>query len=285
MLFGLNLDPHADGLERTLAMAHLADEAGFHLVGCQDHPYQRRFLDTWTLLAVVAARTRRVRLFPDVANLPLRPPAMLAKQAASLDVISGGRVELGLGAGGFWEAVEAMGGPRRSPGEALAALEEAIEVIRLMWSGEPSVRYQGQYYRLAGVKPGPSPAHDVEIWVGGYGPRMLELIGRRADGWVPSFGRLAGEGFSGRLRTLVDKHRRMREAAAAAGRDPARLQTVVNVGGMVDGAGSEAFTGSPARWRDELGRLEEAGADGVVFWPTDDHLRQAERFAEALVAG
>jgi len=70
---------------------------------------------TWTLLSMVAATTSRVGLFPDVANLPLRPPAVLAKAAASLDVLSGGRFELGLGAGGFWDAIEAFGGPRRSP--------------------------------------------------------------------------------------------------------------------------------------------------------------------------
>ena len=78
------------------------------------------------LLAAVAARTRRVVLFPDVANLPLRPPAMMAKAAGSLDLLSGGRFELGLGAGGFWDAIKAMGGPARTPAESVSALEEAI---------------------------------------------------------------------------------------------------------------------------------------------------------------
>ena len=64
---------------------------------------------------VIAAATERIGLFPDVASLPLRPPAMMAKAAASLDLLSGGRVELGLGAGGFWDAIEAYGGPRRDP--------------------------------------------------------------------------------------------------------------------------------------------------------------------------
>ena len=76
----------------------------------QDHPYQPRFLDTWTLLSVLAAQTSTVRLAPNVANLPLRPPAVLARSVASLDILSGGRVELGLGAGAFWDAIEANGG-------------------------------------------------------------------------------------------------------------------------------------------------------------------------------
>jgi hypothetical protein len=77
-------------------------------------------------------------------ELTLRPPAVMAKAAASIDVLSGGRFELGLGAGNFWDAIEAHGGPRRTPGEALAALEEAIEVIRKVWSGERNLRFEGQ---------------------------------------------------------------------------------------------------------------------------------------------
>jgi alkanesulfonate monooxygenase SsuD/methylene tetrahydromethanopterin reductase-like flavin-dependent oxidoreductase (luciferase family) len=70
-------------------------------------PYQRRFVDTWALLAMIAATTTRLRVFPDVACLPLRPPAVLAKTAATIGLLSGGRFDLGLGAGAFWEAIEA----------------------------------------------------------------------------------------------------------------------------------------------------------------------------------
>jgi alkanesulfonate monooxygenase SsuD/methylene tetrahydromethanopterin reductase-like flavin-dependent oxidoreductase (luciferase family) len=131
-------DPTAT-VERILA----ADRSGLDVVGVQDHPYQWRFFDTWTLLAYVAARTERVRLVPDVTNLPLRLPAMLAKAAASLDVLSGGRVEVGLGAGAFWDAVEAMGGPRRTPKQSVDALEEAIAILRGSWDGERSVTVGG----------------------------------------------------------------------------------------------------------------------------------------------
>src|SRR5881227_2473370 len=171
--FGVFVTPEAT--ERPLRLAVLADELGYEVVGVQDHPYQRRFFDTWTLLTAIAMRTEHITVFPDVANLPLRPPAVLAKSAASLDVLTGGRVELGLGAGGFWEAIEAYGGPRRAPGEALAALAEAIEVIRLVWSGTRNLRFEGRHYRLAGAQSGPVPAHPIGIWLGVYGPRALRL--------------------------------------------------------------------------------------------------------------
>ena len=186
--FGVFPTPEAASLDEVLALARVADEGGLEYVGIQDHPYQRRFLDTWMLMATVLARTEHVSVFPDVANLPLRPPAVLAKAAASLDVLSSGRFELGLGAGAFWDAVAAMGGPRRSPGESVDALVEAIEVIRLMWSDQRSVRFDGRYYQLSGVKPGPPPVHPIGIWLGVGGRRTLALVGRAADGWVPSSG-------------------------------------------------------------------------------------------------
>src|SRR5579864_6898163 len=106
--FGVFLIPQAADTERLLRLAVLADELGFDLIGIQDHPYQRLFLETWTLLTAIAMRTRKISVFPDVANLPLRPPAVLAKAAASLDILSGGRVELGLGAGGPLEAIRSI---------------------------------------------------------------------------------------------------------------------------------------------------------------------------------
>ena len=119
MRVGVFIVPGGEDPAATVEQIVAADRAGLDLVGVQDHPYQRRFLDTWTLLSYAAARTERVTLLPDVLNLPLRQPAVLAKSAASLDVLSGGRVELGLGAGAFWDGVAAMGGPRRTPGESV----------------------------------------------------------------------------------------------------------------------------------------------------------------------
>src|SRR3712207_3192738 len=211
--FGASVEPMADPPDWAARVAQAADRAGLDLVGIQDHPYQRRFLDTWTLISTLVPVKENVRFFPDVANLPLRPPAMLAKAAASLDVISGGRVEVGLGPGAFWDAVVGMGGPRRSPGEAVRSTEEAIDVMKLVWGGERSLRFAGEFYTLNGMRPGPPPAHDVGIWVGAYGPRMLGLIGRKADGWVPSLG-YAPPG------RLPEMHEKIDEGAAEAGGGP-----------------------------------------------------------------
>ncbi|MBD8507675.1 LLM class flavin-dependent oxidoreductase [Hoyosella sp. G463] len=224
--FGCFLTPSANDTG-LVATARLAEQLGLDLIGIQDHPYQRRFHDTWTLLSFLAARTDRISLFPDVANLPLRPPAMLAKAAASLDVLSGGRCELGLGAGGFWEAIEAYGAERRAPGDALAALREAIEVIRLMWSPDGSARYAGEHYHLAGAKPGPAPAHAMGIWLGVLGPRALRLVGTHADGWVASLGFAPPE-------SLAERHARIDDAAASVGRDPAGIRRIYNVGGDLE---------------------------------------------------
>jgi alkanesulfonate monooxygenase SsuD/methylene tetrahydromethanopterin reductase-like flavin-dependent oxidoreductase (luciferase family) len=270
--FGVFPTPGAEALDEVLTLARIADEEGLDLIGIQDHPYQRRFLDTWMLMATVLAKTQRVRVFPDVANLPLRPPAVMAKAAASLDVLSGGRFELGLGAGGFWQAITAMGGPSRTPGEAVSALEEAIEVTRLMWSEQRSVRFEGQHYRLAGVKPGPRPVHDMGIWLGVGGSRTLALLGRTADGWVPS----SGWATPGKL---ADMHARIDESAEAAGRDPAQIQRVYNVWGAIDGSG-EFLQGSAEQWVDELTELVvERGMDTFVFGPAADPVPQLQRFA------
>src|SRR5229473_4622876 len=221
--FGYFVLPDSMRPMRPLELAVRAEKLGIELIGIQDHPYQRRFYDTWTLLTAIAARTSRVTVFPDVANLPLRPQAMLAKAAASLDLLSNGRVELGLGAGGFWPAIKAMGGPARTAGESVSALEEAIEVIRLMWSGGRGLKFDGRFYQLGGLNAGPPPAHPIGIWLGAYKPRMLALTGRAADGWVPSLGYLKPE-------DMDEAGAHIDDAARAAGRDPSAIRRVLNVG-------------------------------------------------------
>ena len=153
LMFGYFLVPNAG--DPLLETARLVERLGLDYVAVQDHPYQRRYVDTFALMSAILATTTSVRVFPDVANLPLRPPAVLAKTAATLDLLSDGRFHLGLGAGGFWDAIDGYGGTRRTPGEALDQLAEGIEVIRKLWSGERNLRYEGDYYHLRGVHSGP----------------------------------------------------------------------------------------------------------------------------------
>jgi alkanesulfonate monooxygenase SsuD/methylene tetrahydromethanopterin reductase-like flavin-dependent oxidoreductase (luciferase family) len=221
--FGVFITPSAAHAERAVALALLADSVGLDLVAFQDHPYQPRFLDAWTLLSFVGARTSRVRLATDVLNLPLRPPAVIARAVASLDVLSGGRVELGIGAGSQWDAIEAMGGRRLSPGRSVDALEEAVEVIRSLWDVETpgTARVDGSYYLLENAARGPAPSHRIQIWIGAYKPRMLDLIGRKADGWLPSMPYL-------KPGDLAAGNAAIDEAAAAVGRDPREIRRLLN---------------------------------------------------------
>jgi alkanesulfonate monooxygenase SsuD/methylene tetrahydromethanopterin reductase-like flavin-dependent oxidoreductase (luciferase family) len=271
--FGYFLVPNA--ADPLLDLAREVEARGLDLIGVQDHPYQRRYVDTWVLMSMIAAVTSRVGIFPDVANLPLRPPAVMAKAAASIDVLSGGRFEHALGAGGFWDAIEAYGGPRRAPRDALAALEEAITVTRLVWSGQRNLRFDGRHYRLAGAQSGPVPAHPIGIWLGVYGPRALRLTGRLADGWVPS---LRGE-----VTPLAEGSARLDEAAVEAGRDPAELRRVLNVNGQITGGDRGGLLQGPVdQWVDDLTDLAVGhGFDTFMFWA--EQPGQLARFAEEVV--
>jgi alkanesulfonate monooxygenase SsuD/methylene tetrahydromethanopterin reductase-like flavin-dependent oxidoreductase (luciferase family) len=275
--FGYFLPPDAGEPQEAVRFARLCDDLELDLIGIQDHPYQARFLDSWSLMAFLAAQTRRVVIFPDVTNLPLRSPALLAKAAATIDLLSGGRFELGLGAGAFWEGVEALGGPVREPGEAVDALEEAIQVIRLMWSGQRGVRFEGQHYQLKGAHSGPAPAHPIGLWIGAYGPRMLSLTGRLGDGWVPSSSYAPREKLAG-MQARID------EAAQEAGRQPREIRRVYNLMGLIREGGQGKFLHGPtAQWIDELTALAlELGFDSFVFSPAEDHENQLRRFAQEI---
>src|SRR3954452_22257875 len=273
-LFGIFPTPNAEERDAVVEQVLAAERAGLDLVGIQDHPYQRRFLDTFSLIAYLAARTERIRFFPDVANLPLRPPAVMAKAAATIDLLLGGRFELGLGAGAFWEGIGAMGGPQPTPKEAVDALEEAIQVIRLMWSGERTISFEGDHYSVDGLHPGPQPAHDIGIWLGAYGPRMMRLVGRLADGWIPSLPRLP-------LEEVPPKQQAIDEAAEKAGRDPTGIRRIANVSGSITEGGTANgwLDGPPEHWVEELSRLtSEYGFDGFILSIGEDAAEQIARF-------
>jgi alkanesulfonate monooxygenase SsuD/methylene tetrahydromethanopterin reductase-like flavin-dependent oxidoreductase (luciferase family) len=281
--------PYADTVEQGRELVRVAEEAELEYVGIQDHPYQARFLDTFTLIATLLAETRRISFFTDVANLPLRGASMIAKAFASMDFLSGGRVELGIGAGAFLGQAASMGGPQRSRGESVDALEEAIEVIRLFWSGERVVSFEGRHYRLDDAHPGPRPPYPIGIWLGAFGPRMQRLTGRKADGWLPSLGVLTAE-------QLKEGNQRIDDAAEEAGRDPRQIRRVLNLQGLI-GEGrtppegrlpvgylaGEPLAGPPAWWAEALGGFADDGFDTFVFWPVDASPQQVQLFADEVV--
>ena len=225
LTFGVFITPTNSPAHVPVQRAVLAEQLGYDLATFQDHPYQASFHDTWTLLSWVAAKTETIHVAANVHNLPLRgQPAVFARAAASLDLLSGGRFEMGLGAGGFWDAIEAIGGRRLTPGQGVDALSEAIDIMRGVWdAGERSpLRVNGEFYQVNGAKRGPAPAHDIPIWVGALKPRMLRLIGTKGDGWLPSLAYL-------KPGDLEAGHATIDEAAEAAGRDPREIRRLLNI--------------------------------------------------------
>ncbi|TKG72743.1 LLM class flavin-dependent oxidoreductase [Prauserella endophytica] len=269
LLFGTFVTPSASPAHHAVDLAVAADRAGLDLVTFQDHPYQPRFHDTWTLMSYVASRTERIRLSGNVLSLPLRQPAVLARSAASLDLLSGGRVELGLGAGAFWDAIDAMGGRRLSPAQAVVALEEAIAIMRQIWAADQpgGVHVKGDYYAADGAKRGPAPAHDIGVWIGAYKPKMLALTGKTADGWLPSLPYLPGG-----PAVLGDLNERIDEAAASAGRSPSDIRRLLNINGRFGDTSTSLLNGPPDQWAEELAGLTlEHGITGFVLATDDEY--------------
>jgi alkanesulfonate monooxygenase SsuD/methylene tetrahydromethanopterin reductase-like flavin-dependent oxidoreductase (luciferase family) len=291
-LFGVSLTPVAQGAEKVLHLSQVADTSGLDLLAIQDHPYNPTFLDTWTLLSLIGGQTRQIRLVAGVSPIALRPPAMLAKAAASLDVLTGGRVEMGVGTGAYWDAIESFGGPRRTPGEAVAALREGIAIMRLLWQDQDgsAVSYDGHSYRLRGAQAGPAPRHAIRIWVGAVGPKMLQVVGEVADGWFAPLATYISPEQVAASNTIIDA------AAQAAGRDPGSIRRISNLPGVVlasaqagarsmRGTRAGVTVGPPQRWVETLlSSFHDVGMDTFVFWPgAGNEEQQIRLFAEEVV--
>ncbi|MFE9663267.1 LLM class flavin-dependent oxidoreductase [Streptomyces sp. NPDC005955] len=244
--FGSFLTPGTRDPGGVVDLAVLSEEVGLDLVTFQDHPYNPGLLDTWTLLSWVAARTRRIRVGSNVTGVPLRNPAVLARTATSLDLLSGGRLGLGLGAGAFWEAISAMGVPALTPGQRVTALGEAIDIIRGIWDADERgpLRVAGEFHSVDGAKRGPAPAHDIPIWLGAYKPRLLRMVGAKADGWLPSLSYLGSP-------TVSESNALIDEGAERVGRDPREIRRLLNVTGAF-GPSTGQLQGPPEQWVEEL---------------------------------
>jgi alkanesulfonate monooxygenase SsuD/methylene tetrahydromethanopterin reductase-like flavin-dependent oxidoreductase (luciferase family) len=285
--FGVFLSPRRDSAAALVDHAQTAEQAGFDYVSIQDHPYVPDFLDPFAIIGVLAGRTERLRFMTNVANLALRPPAMLAKTAASLDVLSGGRFELGLGGGRSWPQIVGMGGPRWKPGQVVQATEEAITIMHALWRPGPPIGVQGEIFRLPGVTPGPAPAHRVGVWLGAAGPRMLRLTGRGADGWIAPLG--TPYETKPAAQDLIDA------AARQAGREPTDIRRVIQlVGSVTDhahtterprtGSGGQPIRTTPDVWARVIAEfLTTERFDTVNFVPEHETADQIERFGTEVM--
>ncbi|GAA3930016.1 LLM class flavin-dependent oxidoreductase [Actinomadura viridis] len=268
IVFGFGAHTSVEDVPELLRLARQADRDGLDVFSLSDHPYFGGRLDAYAAIGFILGRTERVAGLANVTNLPTRPAPMLARTVTSLSALSGGRVVLGMGAGGLWDRISDMGVPRLSPGEAVDAFEEAIVLVKKLSGGGPPVTYRGRHHQVDRIEPAPVPAPPV--WTGSVGPKSLAATGRVADGWIPGH---AADWLSERYRSsrpVID------EAAAGAGRDPREIRTIFNFPGLIsdrplaatrDGDG-RWIGGSAAQWAEELtGAVLEHGASGFILFP------------------
>jgi alkanesulfonate monooxygenase SsuD/methylene tetrahydromethanopterin reductase-like flavin-dependent oxidoreductase (luciferase family) len=267
VVFGFGAHSGIDEVPELLRMARQADRDGLDVFSLSDHPYLGVRLDAYSAVGFVLGATERLAGFVNVTNLPLRPAPMLARTVTSLSALSGGRVVLGMGAGGLWDRISDMGVPRLSPGEAVDAFEEAIVLIKMLTGGGPPVTYRGRHYQVTQVDP--APVAVPAVWTGSVGKKSLAATGRVADGWIPGH---AADWLSARYREsrpVID------EAAAATGRDPRAVRTIFNFPGQVTDRPLAAtrdhegrwLGGSPGQWAQELtGAVIEHGAAGFMLF-------------------
>lgn len=261
VLFGLNVPTSAAPGADPVARARRAEDLGFDFVSSSDHLHGRSPTnETWTMLSWLAASTSRIRVASRVLAVPYRPPPVLAKMAETLDRLSGGRLILGLGGGYSDEEFHAFGLGDRSPRDKVDGLEEAIRIIRGLWS-EPEVTLQGRLYRTEAAAIEPKPEHRIPIWLGTLGNRALAVTGRLADGWIPSV-----------ENAPPDRAPAMRErimaAARDAGRDPEKIRCVYNVEIMVGERGEVGpfvVSGSPDAVAGQLLGFTKLGFNGFNF--------------------
>jgi alkanesulfonate monooxygenase SsuD/methylene tetrahydromethanopterin reductase-like flavin-dependent oxidoreductase (luciferase family) len=296
-LFGINITPASNAGDNAFEIAKVSDNLGMDLISVQDHPYNGSLFDTWTLISALAVSTKNIHFMTNVADVPLRHPPLLAKSAATLDILTKGRVELGVGAGAFWRAITAYGGPSRTPAEAVDALEEAMQIMRLIWNIDGSrnrATFNGKFYRLDGAQTGPSPFHPIRIWLGAYGSKMLRLTGRLGDGWTPSYGYAPPNQIPKMQQTLEqsisetgrksNEVRRNYNLAGTILEGDANKEGQQQEGMMTNGEQDGLLVGSIDFWIDTIVKFyKDLQMDSFTIWPANESSEQVELFAKKVV--
>ena len=269
VVFGFGAHSDIDHGPELLRTAQEADRAGLDIFSLSDHPYLGGRLDAYASIGFILGRTQHIAGLANVTNLPTRPAPMLARTVTSLSALSGGRIVLGMGAGGLWDRIADMGVPRLSPGDAVDAFEEAIVLVKSLSGGGPAVTYRGRYYRVEQIEP--APVATPGVWTGSVGPKSLAATGRVADGWIPGH---AADWHSERYRAarpVID------EAAVAVGRHPREIRTVFNLPGRITDRPLDSprdrngrwIGGSAEQWAEELTAavLEHNASGFILFSP------------------
>jgi probable F420-dependent oxidoreductase len=216
----------------------IADEASFDHVWVSDHlhpvggaPLDGPIWEAWTLLAAAAATTARVRIGTMVTANTYRHPSVLAKMAATVDHLSGGRLELGIGTG--WSEIEhrMLGIDFPAGGERVARLDEACSVLELLWTRRRA-EFEGRHYRLQAAIAEPKPVQRPHppVWIGGYRPQMLGVVARHANVWtLPAMALAGAADLRGRLDIARRLSRQLDDRCTAIGRAPAAIRRAVHI--------------------------------------------------------
>jgi probable F420-dependent oxidoreductase len=281
---------------QTLVMR--GEALGFHSVVIADHvvfpvriaskypytvsgvfPGEGDTLEQLTLTAFVAAHTRRLRLVTSVMILPHRPPVLAAKMLATLDVLSAGRLTVGVGVGWLREEFEALGAPdfdRRG-----AASDEILTIFKRLWTGEPA-RFSGEFFRFDEVRCLPAPLQKPHppIWIGGHSRAALRRAARHGDGWHPVGANPASMLGPAELRQRIAELHRLSEAE---GRDPATM-TIAYKAPLYDvelgaaASGRRPFSGTDDQVREDIATYAALGVQELIFdFRSDDAARSLER--------
>jgi alkanesulfonate monooxygenase SsuD/methylene tetrahydromethanopterin reductase-like flavin-dependent oxidoreductase (luciferase family) len=278
--FGIGVPASAGPGDDPVCLAQEAERLGYDFIATADHPCgSAPSYETLTMLTWIAARTSRIKVASRVLAVPFRRPAMVAKAAASLDLLSGGRFILGLGGGYSDDEIAAVGGPALSPAEKVSSLAEAIQVIRGAWT-HSGYSQDGHHHSVRDLDLEPKPAHPIPIWLGTFGPRALAVTGMLADGWIPSLGYLPVE-------ELPAMRRRIDAAAEAAGRRPDQIRSILNVAVQVDPdarPGPDTVAGSAGQVVDQLRGFVNLGFTGFSFQPVGpDRTAAMRKLAEEVL--
>ncbi len=285
--FGVN--PRGLDYQGVVSVARAAEAAGFETIAFSDRPPENN-LEAWTLATAVACATERIIVTHSTLNVPYRNPAMVAKMAASLDVVTGGgRVLLTIGAGGQETHATSYGMRFGAPGERVDALIDAIHIMRGMWS-EESFSYEGKFHSVDGATLQPKPVNGpLSVFIGAAGPRMLRLAGSLADGWIKNGGWPASPEAYAELQEQVER------GAEAAGRDPGTLRRVVNCTAYVGSedpatvmpstlGASGGLMGTAEQVLEIIERHREAGVDAFqVQFQNDIAHEQIPAFGEQVI--
>lgn len=269
--FGLKLSGQDTTIEALRAVWHIAEEAGFdhvwdfdHLAAIGGEGPDRPIYEGWMLQAAMAEATKRVRIGCLVTGNTYRNPALLAKEAVTVDHLSGGRLEFGIGAA--WAEIEHQMYGIEGLDHRVGRLSESLRIIKSLWTQERTT-FDGRYYHFKEAIANPKPVQKPypPIWIGASGPSTLRLVARDADVW-----NIAG----GDPERVTELSAMLEEACGAVGRDPSEIRHSLQYGW--DGLSKNELLELSARYM-ELGVTEQ-----VIYLRGDEPVRLAEKIGEAL---